>query len=81
MSITISATAHIPIFFVYGILYTAAAFFGAVTELSAVWGAADLLNWFMLVINLMSVLLLSGEAPTTAYPLTASGTTQTAAKP
>lgn len=48
--------------FIYRILYTAAAFFGAVTELSAVWGAADLLNWFMLVINLMSVLLLSGEA-------------------
>lgn len=48
--------------FVYRILYTAAAFFGAVTELSLVWEAADLLNWFMLVINLMSVLLLSGEA-------------------
>ncbi len=48
--------------FVYRILYIAAAFFGAVTELSLVWGAADLLNWFMLVINLSSVLLLSGEA-------------------
>lgn len=48
--------------FVYRLLYTAAAFFGAVTELSLVWGAADLLNWFMLVINLSSVLLLSGEA-------------------
>ena len=47
---------------VYRILYTAAAFLGAVTELSLVWGAADLLNWFMLVINLSSVLLLGGEA-------------------
>lgn len=46
---------------IYRILYTAAAFLGAVTELSLVWGAADLLNWFMLAINLSSVLLLSGE--------------------
>lgn len=48
--------------FAYRLLYTAAAFCGAVTELSLVWGTADLLNWFMLVINLSSVLLLSGEA-------------------
>ncbi|MCM1023373.1 MAG: alanine:cation symporter family protein [Prevotella sp.] len=46
----------------YRILYTAAAFLGAAAELSLVWGAADILNWFMLVINLLSVLLLSGEA-------------------
>lgn len=48
--------------FIYRVLYTASAFLGAVSELSLVWGAADLLNWFMLVINLSSVLLLSGEA-------------------
>ena len=48
--------------FVYRILYTAAAFLGAVTELSLVWGTADLLNWFMLVINLSAVLLLNKEA-------------------
>lgn len=47
--------------FVYRLLYTAAAFLGAVTELSLVWGASDLLNWFMLVINLSAVLLLNGE--------------------
>ncbi len=48
--------------FVYRILYTAAAFIGAVSELPIVWGTADLLNWFMLAINLTAVLLLNGEA-------------------
>lgn len=48
--------------FVYRVLYTAAAFAGAVSELALVWGAADLLNWFMLTVNLGTVLLLNGEA-------------------
>ncbi len=47
---------------VYRILYTAAAFIGAVSELKLVWGAADLTNWFMLIINLAAVLMLNGEA-------------------
>lgn len=47
---------------VYRLLYTAAAFGGAVAELSLVWEAADLLNWSMLMINLLAVLLLCGEA-------------------
>lgn len=47
---------------VYKILYAAAAFGGALAELSLVWAAADLLNWFMLVINLGVILLLNGEA-------------------
>jgi len=46
----------------YRVLYTCAAFVGAVSELSAVWGTADLFNWFMLVINLSAVLMLNGEA-------------------
>ncbi len=47
--------------FLYRILYTAAAFIGAVSELSIVWETADLFNWFMLALNLFAVLLLSGE--------------------
>lgn len=47
---------------VYRILYVAAAFAGAVSRLEAVWETADLLNWFMLSINLAAVLFLSGEA-------------------
>lgn len=43
-------------------LYTAAAFAGAVSRLELVWGAADVMNWVMLVINLFAVILLSGEA-------------------
>lgn len=46
----------------YRILYTAAAFSGTLAELKLVWGAADLLNWFMLVINLTAVILLNREA-------------------
>lgn len=43
-------------------LYTAAAFIGAVSRLEAVWGAADIMNWVMLVINLFAVIILSGDA-------------------
>ena len=48
--------------FAYRILYVSAAFFGALAELKLVWDAADLLNWFMLIINLAAVILLHGEA-------------------
>lgn len=42
--------------------YTAAAFIGALAELSLIWNAADIFNWLMLMINLFSILILSGEA-------------------
>lgn len=48
--------------FLYRILYTLAAFIGAVSELTLVWGAADILNWFMLVINLISIIPLGSDA-------------------
>lgn len=50
------------VLFVFRGLYTAAAFLGAVSRLELVWGAADIMNWVMLVINLFAVILLSGEA-------------------
>ena len=48
--------------FVFRVLYTAAAFVGAVSRLELVWGAADVMNWVMLVINLFAIIILSGEA-------------------
>lgn len=48
--------------FAFRVLYTAAAFAGAVSRLELVWGAADVMNWVMLVINLFAVIILSGEA-------------------
>lgn len=50
------------VLFAFRVLYTAAAFAGAVSRLELVWGAADIMNWAMLVINLFAVILLSGEA-------------------
>lgn len=50
------------VLFVFRALYTAAAFVGAVSRLEPVWGAADVMNWLMLVINLFAVMILSGEA-------------------
>ncbi|MDE6596535.1 MAG: alanine:cation symporter family protein, partial [Oscillospiraceae bacterium] len=50
------------VLFAFRALYTAAAFVGAVSRLELVWGAADIMNWVMLVINLFAVILLSGEA-------------------
>lgn len=50
------------VLFAFRVLYTAAAFAGAVSRLELVWGAADIMNWVMLVINLFAVILLSGEA-------------------
>lgn len=47
--------------FIFRALYTAAAFVGAVSRLELVWGAADITNWIMLVINLFAVIILSGE--------------------
>lgn len=41
--------------------YTGAAFVGALSELSVIWNTADILNWLMLVINLFSIIILSGE--------------------
>ncbi|MDE5742071.1 MAG: alanine:cation symporter family protein, partial [Oscillospiraceae bacterium] len=46
----------------FRVLYTAAAFVGAVSRLELVWGAADGMNWVMLVINLFAIIILSGEA-------------------
>lgn len=48
--------------FIFRILYTVSAFLGAVLRLELVWGAADVLNWLMLAINLTAVTLLGGEA-------------------
>lgn len=48
--------------FAFRVLYTAAAFVGAISRLELVWGAADVMNWIMLVINLFAVIILSGEA-------------------
>lgn len=50
------------VLFAFRALYTAAAFVGAVSRLELVWGAADIMNWVMLVINLFAVILLSDEA-------------------
>lgn len=50
------------VLFAFRVLYTAAAFVGAVSRLELVWGAADVMNWVMLVINLFAVIILSGEA-------------------
>ena len=49
------------VLFAFRVLYTAAAFAGAVSRLELVWGAADIMNWVMLMINLFAVILLSGE--------------------
>ncbi len=48
--------------FLYRILYISAAFGGAVAKLELVWEIADILNWFMLFINLSAVLLLHNKA-------------------
>lgn len=42
--------------------YVLAAFLGAVSKLEFVWGAADILNWIMLLINLTAILILNKEA-------------------
>lgn len=50
------------ILFIFRTLYVAAAFVGAAARLELVWGAADIMNWVMLVINLFAAVILSGEA-------------------
>lgn len=50
------------VLYAFRVLYTAAAFAGAVSRLELVWGMADIMNWVMLVINLFAVIILSGEA-------------------
>ena len=50
------------VLFAFRALYTAAAFAGAISRLELVWGAADIMNWIMLVINIFAIILLSGEA-------------------
>lgn len=47
---------------VFRTVYTAAAFIGSLSRLSLIWNVADIFNWLMLVINLFSILILSGEA-------------------
>ena len=48
--------------FVFRTAYTAAAFIGALSELSLIWNVADIFNWLMLIINLFSIIVLSSEA-------------------
>ncbi len=48
--------------FFYKFFYVSASFIGAVTQLQTVWEIADLLNWFMLVINLTAVVILHNHA-------------------
>ena len=48
--------------FIFRTVYTAAAFIGSVSQLSLIWNTADIFNWLMLIINLFSILVLSGEA-------------------
>ena len=50
------------VLFAFRVLYTAAAFVGAISRLELVWGAADIMNWVMLVINLFAVIILNSEA-------------------
>lgn len=58
----ISKTGNSNAVFYYRILYIFASFIGAVTQLQTVWEIADLLNWFMLVINLTAVIILHNHA-------------------
>lgn len=44
--------------FAFRVLYTLSAFLGAILRLELVWGAADVLNWLMLAINLTAVTIL-----------------------
>ncbi len=48
--------------FLYRILYISATLAGAVAKLELVWETADVLNWFMLFINLFAVLILHNKA-------------------
>lgn len=48
--------------FIFRLIYTIAAFIGAVGELSLIWNAADIFNWLMLTINLFSVIILNKDA-------------------
>lgn len=46
----------------YRILYVVTAFIGAVSQLQLVWEIADILNWFMLVLNMTAVIILHNHA-------------------
>lgn len=48
--------------FIFRTLYVISAFVGAAARLEPIWGAADIMNWLMLIINLFAVIILSGEA-------------------
>ncbi|MBP1548625.1 MAG: sodium:alanine symporter family protein [Oscillospiraceae bacterium] len=48
--------------FFYRILYIIAVFIGAVSQLQLVWEIADILNWFMLVLNMTAVIILHNRA-------------------
>ncbi len=48
--------------FLYRIFYVLVAFSGAVINLSLAWEIADLLNWFILIINLTAVVILHNSA-------------------
>ena len=54
---------------IFRTVYTAAAFIGAISELSVIWNTADIFNWLMLVINLFSILILNEKVAeyTTEY--------------
>lgn len=48
--------------FRYRILYVIAAFIGAVSQLQLVWEIADILNWFMLILNMTAIIILHNHA-------------------
>lgn len=47
--------------FIFRAAYTAAAFAGSLSELTLIWNTADIFNWLMLIINLIAVIVLSGD--------------------
>jgi len=58
----VTKTGNSKAIFCYRILYISAAFIGAVAELELVWETADILNWFMLALNLSAVVILHNDA-------------------
>lgn len=46
---------------VYKLIYIAAIYFGAVWPIDFVWGMSDLLNFFMMFFNVLSLIILSNE--------------------
>ena len=51
-----------PVTVIYRAAHIILLFVGGITEMSLLWGAADIVNWIMLIINLTAVVLLYGTA-------------------